>query len=150
VRIERAGADDGPLILELLSAAQLPVDGLLDHLDTAVVARCDGRVVGCAALEVYPDGALLRSVAVDHRLNGQGIGTALTTAALTLANDFDMPAVYLLTITAEAFFPRFGFVRISRAEVPVSVQTSVEFQSACPSTATVMRTTMPPRDSDRE
>ena len=32
--IERARADDGPPILKLLSAAALPVDGLLDHLDT--------------------------------------------------------------------------------------------------------------------
>ena len=58
--IDQARAEDGPSILQLLSAAELPVDGLLDHLHTAVVARADGRVVGCAALEVYADGALLR------------------------------------------------------------------------------------------
>ena len=120
----------------------LPVDGLLDHLDTAVVARADGRVVGCAALEVYADGALLRSVVVDADANGQGIGTQLTTAALDLANVLGMPAVYLLTTTAEAFFPKFGFVRIGRDQVPASVQMSVEFRSACPSTAIVMRRAM--------
>src|SRR5580765_1135872 len=47
VSIEPAGGGDGPAILELLSAAGLPLDGLLDHLDTAVVARADDRVVGC-------------------------------------------------------------------------------------------------------
>ena len=113
VSIERARAEDGPAILQLLSAAQLPVDGLLDHLDTAVVARAGGRVVGCAALELYADGALLRSVVVDDGVNGQGIGTRLTTAALDLASVLGMPAVYLLTTTAEAFFPRFGFSRIA-------------------------------------
>ena len=137
--IERARAEDGPPILQLLSAAQLPVDGLLDHLDTAVVARAGGRVVGCAALELYTDGALLRSVVVDDSLNGQGIGTRLTTAALDLASVLGMPAVYLLTTTAEAFFPRFGFSLIARSEVPGSVQVSVEFRSACPSTAAVMK-----------
>ena len=70
-------------------AASLPVDGLLDHLDPAIVARADGRVVGCAALEVYPDGALLRSVAVDAAARGQGIGTLVTTAALDLARARD-------------------------------------------------------------
>ena len=50
MRIEPASAGDGPAILELLSAAGLPLDGLLDHLDTAVVARVGDRVVGCAAL----------------------------------------------------------------------------------------------------
>ena len=137
--IERARAEDGPPILQLLSAAELPVDGLLDHLDTAVVARADGRVVGCAALEVYADGALLRSVVVDDSVNGQGIGTRLTKAALELASVLRIPTIYLLTTTAETFFPRFGFVRIARSDVPASVQMSVEFRSACPSTAAVMR-----------
>ena len=139
VTIVRARAEDGPPIMKLLSAAHLPVDGLLDHLDTAVVARADGRVVGCAALEVYTDGALLRSVVVDDSVSGQGIGTRLTRAALELASVHGIPAIYLLTTTAEAFFPRFGFVRIPRSEVPASVQMSVEFRSACPSTAAVMR-----------
>ena len=137
--IEPAGAEDGPAILELLSAAGLPLDGLLDHLDTAVVARADDRVVGCAALEMYTGGALLRSVVIDNRVRTRGIGTQLVTAALELARVRGAPAVYLLTTTAEGFFPRFGFERIARSEVPVSVQMSVEFQSACPSTAVVMR-----------
>jgi len=147
VSIERAKAEDGPSILQLLSAAQLPVDGLINHLDSAVVARTDGRVAGCAALEIYADGALLRSVVVDDSVNGQGIGTRLTTAALDMANALGESAVYLLTTTAESFFPRFGFVQIPRSEVPASVQMSVEFRSACPSNAIVMRRTMNPSGS---
>ena len=38
-------------------------------------------VVGSAALEVYPDGALLRSVAVAPRAQGHGLGHGLTDAA---------------------------------------------------------------------
>ncbi len=139
VSIERATVDDGPAILQLLSDSALPVDGLLDYLNTAIVARADGRVVGCAALEVYPDGALMRSVAVAAAAKGQGIGTQLTNAALDLARTLRMPAVYLLTTTAEGFFPKFAFEPVARHEVPASVQTSVEFRSACPSTAVAMR-----------
>jgi choline dehydrogenase-like flavoprotein len=47
--------------------------------------------------------------------------------------------VFLLTTTAEGFFPRFGFEQITRDEVPPSVRGSVEFQSACPASAIVMR-----------
>jgi amino-acid N-acetyltransferase len=137
--IEQATVDDGPAILQLLLKSGLPVDGLLDHLNTAIVARDEGRVVGCAALEVYADGALLRSVAVDAPARGRGIGTRLTTAALDLASTRGVPAVYLLTTTAEEFFPRFAFQRIDRQQVPASVQSSVEFRSACPSTAIVMK-----------
>ena len=104
-----------------------------------MVARDRGRVVGSAALELYPDGALLRSVAVSREEQGRGLGHQLTDAAIRLAQDVGAPAIYLLTTTAEGFFPKFGFERIARAEVPASVRTSVEFTSACPSTATVMR-----------
>jgi amino-acid N-acetyltransferase len=57
-------------------------------------------------------------------------------AALTIAREHHVDAVFLLTTTAEQFFPKFGFERISRADVPASVQASVEFQSACPASAT--------------
>ena len=103
------------------------------------LARQEGRVVGCAALEVYADGALLRSVAIALALQHHGVGQSLTAAALQLAEDLRLPAVYLLTTTAERFFPKFGFERIERGAVPASVQTSIEFTSACPSSATVMR-----------
>ena len=96
-------------------------------------------MVGCAALEVYPDGALLRSVVVDADAKGLGIGKQVTMAALNLASALGTAAVYLLTTTAEEFFPRFAFERIGRDQVPAGVQMSVEFRSACPSTATVMR-----------
>ena len=142
VSIEPARADDGPAILRLLSAAALPVDGVLDRLDTAVVARAGGRLVGCAALEIYRDGALLRSVAVDAAARGQGIGTRVTSAALDLARARGVRVVYLLTTTAEGFFPRFAFEPIDRQHMPASVQASEEFQSACPSTAIVMRKTL--------
>ena len=137
--IVRAVAEDGPSILQLLRSAELPVDGLLDHLDTAFVARFDGRIVGCAALETYNDGALLRSVAVAPTVQGQAIGRRLIEAAIGLAESLGAPAVYLLTTTAGRYFPKLGFVPITRAQVPASVQESVEFRSACPASAEVLR-----------
>jgi amino-acid N-acetyltransferase len=137
--IERAAAADAAAVLALLAENSLPVAGLLEHLPTTIVARQDGRVVGCAALEVYADGALLRSVAIAPALQHHGVGRSLTAAALQLAEDLKLPAVYLLTTTAERFFPKFGFERIERGAVPAAVQTSIEFTSACPSSATVMR-----------
>ena len=137
--IDRARASDAEAVLRLLRQHHLPIDGLTEHLATTFVARQDERVTACASLEVYPDGALLRSVAVSPALQGRGLGHALTAAALRLAEELNLPAVYLLTTTAEGFFPKFGFERIERQAVPQSVQTSIEFTSACPSSATVMR-----------
>lgn len=142
VHIERASDVDGPSILQLLRNAGLPIDGLVEHLSTALIARDDATVVGCAALEVYPDGALLRSLVVAPAARGHGLGHRLTDGAIVLAKSLGIRAVYLLTTTAESYFPRFGFVRITRELVPTSVQQSVEFRSACPASAVVMRTTL--------
>jgi amino-acid N-acetyltransferase len=142
VSIEKARPTDGAAIVDLLQKNRLPIAGALDHLNTALVARAEGRVVGSAELEVYPDGALLRSVVTDEMLRGRGLGHQITEAAVDLARTLGVPAVYLLTTTAERFFPKFGFTQISRDQVPPGVQQSDEFQSACPSTAIVMRRTL--------
>jgi amino-acid N-acetyltransferase len=139
VEIARALGEDGSSILQLLRDADLPVDGLLDHLETAFVARIDDRIVGCAALEPYEDGALLRSVAVVPAMRGQAIGRRLVDAAIELADSLGAPAVYLLTTSAGRYFPKLGFAPITRAQVPASVQESVEFRSVCPASAEVLR-----------
>ena len=139
ITIENARPEDADAVLHLLTANALPLDGLRDHLATAVVARHGARVVGVAALEVYRDGVLMRSVAVDPPLQSNGLGRRLTGAVLALAKTLDARHAYLLTTTAERYFPKFGFERIERAEVPASVQASIEFRSACPSSAIVMR-----------
>jgi amino-acid N-acetyltransferase len=136
--VDRLQSGDTPAVLRLLAESGLPADGLLEHLDSAVVARVDRRVVACAALEIYPDGALLRSVAVEPSHRGGGVGHHIVRAALDLARQRGTTSVYLLTTTAEGFFPRFGFRRILRADVPPGVQTSVEFRSACPASAAVL------------
>lgn len=138
-RIERAKRADCDSVSRLLERNGLPIDGFSDHLAHAIVARVGPDIVGSAALEVYADGALLRSVAVASEYRGQGLGQALTGEAIRLAESLNVPSVYLLTTTADGFFPKFGFERISRATVPESVQQSVEFTSACPSSATVMQ-----------
>jgi amino-acid N-acetyltransferase len=141
--IERASADDLVAVQRLLTGHGLPLEGVATHLDSMVVARDNGRIVGVAAVELYEGGALLRSVAVESAAQGRGLGHQLTEAALDIARERRLDAVFLLTTTAEHFFPKLGFEQISRDEVPASVQASIEFQSACPASATVMRKRIP-------
>ena len=139
VTVETALTGDRAAILGLLDRVHLPQDGLGENLPHALVARRDGDIIGSAVLEIYDGGALLRSVAVDPSAQGTGLGARLTTAALSRARELRLPAVYLLTTTAERFFPRFGFAPITRDEVPAGVRESVEFRSACPASAIVMK-----------
>jgi amino-acid N-acetyltransferase len=138
-RVQPAQPDDFDTVARLLRDQRLPVDGLREHLATTLVARDGDAIVGSAALEVYEDGALLRSVAVAAGRQHSGLGRTLVDAAIDLARARDIPALYLLTTTAEQYFPRFGFVRIERGAVAPGVQRSVEFTSACPASAIVMR-----------
>ena len=129
---------DLPAILELLDRSKLPRAGLDEHVTTTLVAKEGKRLVGTAALELYGDCALLRSVAVAADRRGQGLGLTLTAAALDLARRRGVHTVYLLTETAGEFFPRFGFRPISRTEVAEAVLRSTEFTTACPQSALVM------------
>ncbi|MGH9369452.1 MAG: arsenic resistance N-acetyltransferase ArsN2 [Thermoanaerobaculia bacterium] len=127
-----------PELLALLEHCRLPEAGVREHLSGALVAREGGRLVGSAVLEIYADGALLRSVAVEADRRGRGLGIRLTEAALDLARRRGARRVFLLTETAAEFFPRFGFRAIPRTEVPESVRASLEFTTACPQSALVM------------
>jgi amino-acid N-acetyltransferase len=143
VRLRAALPEDTPAILELLQMNELPRAGFVEAVTTALVA-CEGdRIVGAAGLEMYQGGALLRSVVVDQRARGRGLGQQLTRAALEAAGARGVADVYLLTTTAGGFFPKLGFSVIERAEVPESVQQSVEFRGACPASALVMKARVP-------
>lgn len=143
-----ATPDDLPAIHALVEASGLPLEGLDEHLASTVVARLSPStavestrqdpVAATATLEVYGDAALLRSVAVDERMRGRGLGHVITRAALDLARERGVRNVYLLTETAGDFFPRFGFEKILRADVPEQVVQSVEFTTLCPVSSLVM------------
>jgi len=137
--IEHARAADLPAIVALLLANKLPRAGIEGQISTTLVARVAGRLVGCAAIEPYGAAGLLRSVAVELASRGRGLGEALTQASLDLAGGRGIKTLYLLTETAAGFFPRFGFRTISRTDVDPAVQRSVEFTSACPTSALVMQ-----------
>lgn len=146
VAIGPAKAHELAAVLSLLERSGLVAEGLPQHLPTLLVARYQGRVVGSAAVELYGSYALLRSVAVEEALRGQGLGTRLTRAALELARRRGTTNVYLLTDSAAGFYPRFGFRPIPRHQVPPPVKCSVEFDHACPVTAQAMVAVLAPAE----
>ena len=137
--IERATAGDLPAVEVLLGSAGLPLDGVADAFRSGVVARDGGRIVGCAAVELYGDAALVRSVAVDAGRRGQGLGRELVASVEALARDAGAREAYLLTETAEGWFPRFGYASISRADAAPAIGASVEFTTACTETCSAFR-----------
>lgn len=138
LQIRVAREKDHQEIARLLKAVNLPLDDLGNHLQHFWVAEQSGRVVGGVGLEIYPGGALLRSLAVAPSWQGKGVGDKLYNAIIDSAREQGIQNIYLLTETAESFFARRGFTVVSREKVPESVRSSVEFQSACPASAVCM------------
>jgi arsenite methyltransferase len=138
--VRPAHMDDLAAAESLLQEARLPVDGVADGFaDGYVVAETEaGGLVGVAGVEVYGAYGLLRSVAVAGAARGQGVGEALVRDRIGWARGRGLRRLYLLTTTADAWFPRLGFTRVSRDDVPVRVRRSSEFAETCPSSAVVM------------
>ena len=138
MEISAAKSEDLLEILTLLEECELPTEGLASQLSTTLVARKGKEIVGCSALELYQELALLRSVAVKPSFRKQGLALRLTRAALDLAKQHKVTDVYLLTETASTFFSKMGFVNIQRSDSPEKIQRSAEFTTLCPDTAKVM------------
>src|SRR5665811_1446651 len=75
IEIERAVPDDRPAIDALLTANGLPLAGLELAWELTLVARADGTVAGCAAIEPHGSVGLLRPVCVAESERGPGART---------------------------------------------------------------------------
>lgn len=129
---------DLPAVEALLKESELPLTGVKEALNSFVVAESDGDLVGVAGLEICRNDALLRSVAVKAEWRSKGVGRALVTRAIADAESRGIRALYLLTTTAEHYFPSFGFKTVKREDVPAAVRATDEFTKACPESATCM------------
>ena len=139
--IRLASAQDERAVEALLTANHLPLDGVHEALSCFVVAEDGGDIVGVAGIEacgVEGEHALLRSVAVSADWRSRGLGRALVARAIALAEERGAKALYLLTTTAESYFPSFGFTQTTRDAVPGDVSATAEFKGACPASAIVM------------
>lgn len=136
----RAGRPtDFAAALDLLKQARLPTAGVPATLEGYVVAVTPaGNLAGLAGLERYGALGLLRSVVVVPELRGAGVGRALSQRVVSEAGKRGVTDLYLLTTTAEGYFPKLGFAAIARSAIPSGVRESQEFRGACPETAIAM------------
>jgi len=138
MQIRNATNADLTAVERLLAANDLPLEGVRDNFSSFVVAEDENGIAGAIGLEKFGSVALLRSAVVSPSHRGSGIGSQLVEHLLERAGDDGIDELYLLTTTAEGYFPRFGFTPTTRSAVPDAVKSSAEFQWACPDTAVVM------------
>lgn len=139
MKIRKARKSDLPAVEKLLTKSNLPVDGVRDHFADFIVAEDTNGIEGAVGLEKYESVALLRSAVVAPDYRGSGVGRRLVEQVLERAEEAGIDELYLLTTTAEKYFPRFGFQPTTRAAVPDELKLSAEFRGACPESAVVMK-----------
>jgi amino-acid N-acetyltransferase len=134
-----ARADDLEAVRDLLAACNLPADDLAAHFGNRyVVAEKDADVVGVAGVEVHGRHALLRSVAVAPSERKAGLGAWLVRERVDWTQAHGIKSLYLLTMDAESYFTKHGFITVTRDTAPPEIQATSQFADLCPSTATLM------------
>ena len=139
MNILEASASQRDAIIVLLQSQNLPSEDLPPTLQDFYVAVEDDQVIGLIGMERYGAFALLRSMVVHPDYRNRHIAQELVQLLEEKAAASGIQAMYLLTETAEHYFDRKGYTKISREDVPAGVQTSSEFSHVCPASATVMK-----------
>jgi N-acetylglutamate synthase-like GNAT family acetyltransferase len=137
-----ATASDLAIATQWLQAAGLPVADLTpEHMGNFLLAKRGGMPVAMAGLELFTRAArigLLRSLVVDPSCRGAGIGSKLVAALEAAAVERQLRELWLLTIDADAFFAKLGYVATARAAAPGAIQATAEFRSLFPGDAVLM------------
>jgi amino-acid N-acetyltransferase len=127
VVVRRARTSDVPDIKRLVDtyAGRILLEKNLVTLYEAVqefwVAEHDGEVVGCGALHVlWADLGEVRTVAVDPKVKGRGIGHTIVDQLLTVARELQLQRLFVLTFETD-FFTKHGFAEIEGTPVTSEV-----------------------------
>jgi amino-acid N-acetyltransferase len=123
----------------LLEENGLPNEDISKHIDHFILARDSEKIVGCIGSEVYGEIGFVRSLAVKGAYRNQGIAGALYEESEKNARSIGIRDLYLLTVTAEAFFTKRGWTRIDRGDAPEVICRTEEFKDLCPVSAICMR-----------
>ena len=139
IEIRSAQASDLTVATAWLSAEGLPIDDLtVDHMDAFIVATQAGEPVGMIGIEKFAEVGLLRSLIVDTACRGVGLGARLVAALELRARSEHIDELWLLTIDADAFSTRHGYVVADRDHAPDAIRDTAEFSTLCPGDAVLM------------
>ena len=125
--VRRARTSDVPTIKQLVDtyAGKILLEKNLVTLYEAVqefwVAERAGEILGCGALHVlWSDLGELRTVAVDPKVKGHGVGQQIVARLLDVARELQLQRVFVLTFETD-FFGRHGFAEIEGTPVTAEV-----------------------------
>lgn len=129
MKARRADITDAPAIYALIAhfaglGLLLPCaeEEICRNISHFLVHKIKGRVVSCIALESYgSDFAEIRSLAVDPKIHGRGMGADLLEFALAEARRREIARVFAVTHAPDFFLSR-GFAAVSRQSLTEKIE----------------------------
>ena len=123
--IRKARVPDAPDLHKLINSfaqkdEMLPrsLNAISEGIRDFFVAEKSGAVVGCCALHItWEDLAEIKSLAIDEKARGVGLGRRLVESCLLEAREMVVPKIFALTYVPE-FFEKLGFERIEKSNLP--------------------------------
>jgi len=125
-------------VCSLLQSENLPDSDLQSNLPHFFVKTINEEIVGSIGMEQYGHSGLLRSMIVSPAFRNKGIASELVNQLTQYARDHGVRKLFLITNTAENYFQRLGFVKITRDKVETEVLQSKEFNGLCPASSSIM------------
>ena len=142
MKITSASVEDEKEIKEVLAAGGLQHQDITPaHLQHFLVLKDEpcATLTGVVGLEIRGEHALLRSLAVIESQRSKGLATHLLNEIEKYASSRQVDTLYLLTLTAERFFAKHGYLKTDRRSAPAAIQETAEFSNLCPATAVCMK-----------
>ena len=140
MNIRGAASKDWQAIHDLLIAAGLPTEDLgPDRLSEFLVASdADDDLVAAIGLEQFGEIGLLRSLVVSETARAGGAGRRLVAALEEHARSLGESELWLLTIDADGYFAKLGYMVRERTDAPAEIRETREFSGLCPGDAALM------------
>lgn len=137
--IEAPSSKDELQIRKLLTLCELPQKDITpEGLHHFLVLKEKEKIIGVVGLEVFGPFGLLRSLAVDPKYRSRGFAPRLIERMEAYAVSLNIEILYLLTMTAEGFFAKYGYQKVERKSAPPVIRGTTEFGSLCPISAVCM------------
>ncbi|MCG3218128.1 MAG: GNAT family N-acetyltransferase [Candidatus Heimdallarchaeota archaeon] len=125
----KARMDDLKEASDLLIKHDLPVDGIEDNFDNflVLISNNTGEILGLVGIEKYDQIGLLRSLVIEKGFQGLGLGKKMLIAIEKYAKELGLISLFLFTDTAEKFFEKHNYSKLSIENADERLKQSVEF-----------------------
>ena len=112
--IRKAMPKDEDKIKDILKTTGFSMEDFKTSLENTMVVENDGLIVGCGALKLVNDLAIIIYIFILPEHRGQGFGDGLTRAMINYADRRNIKKMYLLSNKSSNYYMRLGFTEASQ------------------------------------